>query len=679
MAMLTFLLVVLAACSSSPASEAEVQSDVAEETATIDQATEGDAASTLEQTGAASGFPLTIENCDYTVTFEEPPQRVVVNDVNILELFLALDLQEHMVGYSSVRDDKEIAPEYQEQLTDIPLLAERYPSIEVLAGASPDLYLAGWNYGMTEDSGLTPETLAPLGINTYAITESCIRVMDREQVSLEDTFTDLINLGRIFAVEERAQALVEQYRAELAEITETIGTVDEPLRVFVYDSGEDTPLTAARFATPNAMIEAAGGTNIFNDVDSSWTQVNWEDVVDRNPEYIVIIDYGQPNAQGKIDFLKAQPELADVDAIQNNHFVVLTYAEATPGPRNVARTRTLAEAFYPEKFQGSDSADTANIATATEYPLTIENCETTITYDEPPTRIVSMNDDSTLVLLGLGLQDKIAGIGYATSAAIPSEYDAAYNELNVLAEGSYPALEEIVAVEPDFIYASLRSAYEDEAAGDRESLEDFGINTYLGMEYCQEDNEVTIDTIYDDIRNIGQIFDVSEQAETLIASMQSEIAEVQQQIESVEQPLQVFFYDSGEESPFTAGGSGMAGELIELAGGANIFDDIADEYGETNWELVVERNPEFIVIADYGTTTAEEKRNFLLNYAPLRDVTAIQGERFVTVPLRHLIAGLNNPKAVRTMAEAFYPDEFGSTGIPMLASTNIQPSGPYSP
>jgi ABC-type Fe3+-hydroxamate transport system substrate-binding protein len=46
--------------------------------------------------------------------------------------------------------------------------------------------------------------------------------------------------------------------------------------------------------------------------------VNWEDVVDRNPEYIVIIDYGEPDAQGKIDFLKGQPELADVDAIQND-------------------------------------------------------------------------------------------------------------------------------------------------------------------------------------------------------------------------------------------------------------------------------------------------------------------------------------------------------------------------
>ena len=132
--------------------------------------------------------------------------------------------------------------------------------------------------------------------------------------------------------------------------TFAVADVDKPLRVFVYDSGEETPFTAAKFAMPNAMIEVAGGTNIFNDVESSWTTVNWEDIVDRNPEHIIIVDYGEPNAEGKIAFLKSQPELTDVEAIKNDRFVVLTYDEATPGPRNVGSTRLLAKVFYPDKF-----------------------------------------------------------------------------------------------------------------------------------------------------------------------------------------------------------------------------------------------------------------------------------------------------------------------------------------
>lgn len=292
------------------------------------------------------------------------------------------------------------------------------------------------------------------------------------------------------------------------------------------------------------------------------------------------------------------------------------------------------------------------------FPVTIVNCDIEITYEQPPTRIVSMNDDSTLILLALGLEDKIVGIGYASSSTVPDEYQAAYDELTVLAEGAYPALEEIFAVEPDFIYASLRRAYGEEAAGDREALRDIDINSYLGTEYCSEDNEVNIDTIYGDIRNIGQIFGIPDRAEALVASMQAEIVAVQDKVSTVETPLRVFFYDSGEDTPVTAGGSGMAGALIELAGGENIFDDFDDEYGATSWELVVERDPEFIVIADYGSTAADAKRDFLLTYPPLSDVTAIREERFVTVPLRYVIAGLRNPTAVRMQAEAFYPDLF---------------------
>jgi len=66
---------------------------------------------------------------------------------------------------------------------------------------------------------------------------------------------------------------------------------------------------------------------------------------------IVIIDYDEPDDQGKIDFLKSQAELADVDAIKNDRFVVLTYAEATPGPRNVAAVEDVAKGLYPDKFE----------------------------------------------------------------------------------------------------------------------------------------------------------------------------------------------------------------------------------------------------------------------------------------------------------------------------------------
>ena len=60
------------------------------------------------------------------------------------------------------------------------------------------------------------------------------------------------------------------------------------------------------------------------------------------------MDYGQPNAAGKIAFLNSKPELANVSAIRHQRFFVMTYAEATPGPRNVQTAQHLAAALHPE-------------------------------------------------------------------------------------------------------------------------------------------------------------------------------------------------------------------------------------------------------------------------------------------------------------------------------------------
>ncbi len=296
------------------------------------------------------GYPVTVEVCGQAKRFDARPERVVTHDVNITELFLALDLGHLLVGYSGVHADKELAPEYRSQIYNVARLSPRGMDLETLVGSGADFVFAGWNYGFRQASGVTPAALERFGIRSYILTESCIRVGPREQVSLEDTFLDLLNLGRIFQVEERAEALVARYRKNIAQLHATLHDISYLPRVFVYDSGENTPLTAGRFAMPNAMIETAVGVNIFNDVASSWVSVNWEDVIKRDPELIVVIDYDRPDAAGKIKFLMQKPELSGVVAIRDQRFVVLKYAEATPSPRNVDSTYTLAKALHPQHF-----------------------------------------------------------------------------------------------------------------------------------------------------------------------------------------------------------------------------------------------------------------------------------------------------------------------------------------
>src|SRR5690606_28287650 len=135
--------------------------------------------------------------------------------------------------------------------------------------------------------------------DSYVLTESCIRKVARERVSLEDTFADLLALGRIFREEGRAEAVVGQQRAQLQALEQALQGLAERPRVFLYDSGTDIPVTAGRYAMPHAMIEAAGGANIFEDIPSSWTRGNWEDLIERDPQWIVIVDNDRPAPDGK--------------------------------------------------------------------------------------------------------------------------------------------------------------------------------------------------------------------------------------------------------------------------------------------------------------------------------------------------------------------------------------------
>ena len=294
----------------------------------------------------ATHYPLTVKSCNREVTFTQAPQHALSHDINMTQMMLALGLKPRMAGYSGVSGWKAVTPDMQSLLDGLPELAAKYPSVETLLDANVDFLFAGWDYGMRVGGDLTPQTLQPLGINVYELSESCAFVMKRPPASLEDTYNDLRNLGRIFDVQDRANALVAHMQAQVADIRKTL-PAQRP-RVFLYDSGEDRAMTSGRLGMPQALIDAAGGRNILEDVDASWTRVNWESVVEHNPQVIVIVDYSEITAEQKIQFLLANKALQSVEAIKQRRFIVIPYVQATPGIDNVLAVATLAKGFHGE-------------------------------------------------------------------------------------------------------------------------------------------------------------------------------------------------------------------------------------------------------------------------------------------------------------------------------------------
>jgi len=96
---------------------------------------------------------------------------------------------------------------------------------------------------------------------------------------------------------------------------------------------------------PTALIEAAGGRNVMDDFETSWATDTREEVIERNPEVIVIVNYGDVTAEQKREFMMSNPAFAALDAVKNDRFVTLEYVESTPRPRNIQAVKTLAKAF----------------------------------------------------------------------------------------------------------------------------------------------------------------------------------------------------------------------------------------------------------------------------------------------------------------------------------------------
>ncbi|CUH75136.1 Vitamin B12-binding protein precursor [Tritonibacter multivorans] len=302
----------------------------------------------LAASAGAALADTTVNSCNREVTFDTPPKAAISNDVNLTEMMLVLGLADRMVGYTGISGWKTLDEDMRAGVEELPELSAKYPTKEVLLGADADFYFAGWNYGMKVGGEVTPETLAPFGIKVYELTESCIHIGDKPKVSMDDMYNDIANLGKIFQVEDKAAALIDGYKADLADFTASLETVDDPLRVFVYDSGEESPFTAGRYAMPTALIEAAGGKNIMDDFQKSWATVTWEEVVERNPEVVVIVNYGNVTAEEKRAFMMSNPAFANLDAVKNDRFVTLEYVEATPGPRNINAVKKLANGFWGE-------------------------------------------------------------------------------------------------------------------------------------------------------------------------------------------------------------------------------------------------------------------------------------------------------------------------------------------
>ena len=293
--------------------------------------------------------PVVIENMGRTTTYEEAPETAVALSYSIAEIMVALGLEDKIVAIApSMYILDQVSEEYRETVGSFPVLEGSYgvPTLETVLDTGAE-FVFGDAYSFYANSVGTVEDFEAAGVNIYATEGTYV-----EDATFENIYNDIINIGKIFRVEERAGELVAQLREREAAVEASVAGL-EPVRVFYFDSdtgGGVDMSTVGDTGLQSLMLEMAGAENIFSDVEGQFVAVSWEDVVDRDPEYIIVCDYyGEGYADEKIAELKANPATMDMYAVVNDRFIVVPGMAMFPSLECMDAVELIAAGLHPDE------------------------------------------------------------------------------------------------------------------------------------------------------------------------------------------------------------------------------------------------------------------------------------------------------------------------------------------
>ena len=286
----------------------------------------------------AAEYPVTVDNYGREVTVADRPERVLTLGPNCAELFAALGLGDLVVGRSLINHSRGPLDEYADAVNAIPELNYGSATREAIISSGADfIYALDWEIG---DAGCNIEEVATYGMDVYV----------NSATTIEQMYQEIRDIGAIFGIEETAEAFIADQQTRLQAVADKLEGV-EPVKVLVYDSGNDGVFTCSGTNFESLLVGMAGGENLFGDLtEKQWVTVSYEEVLARNPDVILIHDYDSPSVEEKIAEIKANPTLSLLPCVQNERFAVITLESVLAGNRMAYAVETMAADFYPELF-----------------------------------------------------------------------------------------------------------------------------------------------------------------------------------------------------------------------------------------------------------------------------------------------------------------------------------------
>jgi iron complex transport system substrate-binding protein len=284
-----------------------------------------------------------------TIRVPQAVRRIVSLAPSLTETIYALGLQDRLVGDT---DDCDYPPEARQKPK---VGGGPNPSLEAIAALHPDLVLVTKKFNRLE----TVHALEGLGIPSYATDPNTVDAI----------IASTQRIGDLLGAPESANQLAKDLYGRLAELQRRVASLPARRVLFIVwiepliSIGKDTFIADA--------LRQAGAISVV-DSSQSWPQVNLEEVVRLQPEYLVFAESHSETAAHSLETLAEIPGWRLLNAVRNRRYAVISEAVNRPAPRIVSAIEDLARQLHPDAFAGNPEASQQDNNNKPSTPPTAE-------------------------------------------------------------------------------------------------------------------------------------------------------------------------------------------------------------------------------------------------------------------------------------------------------------------
>lgn len=306
-------------------------------------------------------YPLTITTYNYAqqeveYTFEKAPERVYAYAQCNIETLLALGLADKIIYTSGL--DGEIDPQYAEDFAKLPY-TDGLVSKEDMLGLEPD-FIAAWFSSFSDKRLGDVDFWHERGIGTYmALNSGCRGPAAEYPRTIEEELQDILNMGIIFDVQDKAEAIVEEIRAEIQKIADYLSENSiEKLTVAVLEDEGGTYRVYGEDVL-GGDVAIAGGAELAVGKHGDNGNISAEDLIATNPDAIYMVWFdgytvGEEDYAGEhvVKLITENPAFASLNAVQNGRVypINLSYIYCS-GMRTMEGVLEFSTSLYPELYE----------------------------------------------------------------------------------------------------------------------------------------------------------------------------------------------------------------------------------------------------------------------------------------------------------------------------------------